>query len=489
MAPDSPPSVTHTRSAGGRFWQMLPVDWGRVQDVTNEPVPGHIKRWWFALGGTPAYLFFIQLTTGILLSFYYEPSVDHAYESVNAITTAIPYGWFVRSIHKWAANLMIITVILHMCRIYFSCAFRHPRQINWVVGCGLLGCTLVMGFTGYSLVYEQLSYWGITVAAELTATAPVVGEALATFMRGGEAVGPNTLTRMFVLHVGVLPVAIIMLIGLHVAILRIHGVSELSFQAPITDDKARPLAQKTLGVRLLALLVAILALGCLYMAVQNTFAIKAIAHELTLESSRIAWIMLGTILATAAVLLHRGHLYGLMIWLVVAILALGKLIFDLVDRAAEQPTLWLVACIVLATTVVYGAARHGRFTEGKTEDKPFSFFPDHIVTEVMIGTLLLFLLTLLSLVFPAHLGEKANPLITPEHIKPEWYFFFQFRLLKILGLNTAVILTGLLGVLLVAWPWVDALLEKIAPKKDVGVYVGIVAFVMFLVFTVWEAMV
>ncbi len=491
MAHEPAPHVTTTRSSSGRFWQLLPVDWGRVQNVTNEPVPGHIKRWWFALGGTPAYLFFIQLTTGILLSFYYVPSDDHAYESVHAITTSIPFGWFLRSIHKWAANLMIITVILHMCRVYFSCAFRHPRQLNWVVGCGLIGCTLVMGFTGYSLVYEQLSYWGITVAAELTATAPFVGEMLASFMRGGDQIGPNTLTRMFNLHVGILPVVMIVLIGLHVAILRIHGVSELSFTDPHSETAGTGgrTARSLLGVRLMALGVALVGLGCLVMAWMNPFAVKVITRALTLESSRIFWIIAGVIIVTAAALLFRGHMYGLLIWLFVGILSIGKLVFDLVNHESMNPSLWIIAAVVLSVTVVYGIARHRFFTEGAGPDKPFNFFPDHIISELMIGTLLLFLLTLLSLVFPARLGEQANPLVTPEHIKPEWYFFFQFRMLKILGLNTAVALTGVLAVMVVGWPWVDALLEKFAPKKDLGVYVGIAAFTAFLILTVWEAMV
>ena len=102
---------------------------------------------------------------------------------------------------------------------------------------------------------------------------------------------------------------------------------------------------------------------------------------------------------------------------------------------------------------------------------------------------MLALITLLSLVFPAEMGEKANPLETPDHIKPEWYFFFQFRMLKLLGLNTAVVTTGLMIALIAFWPWVDALLERIAPKKDLGVYVGIIAFLIFLSFTVWEGMV
>jgi quinol-cytochrome oxidoreductase complex cytochrome b subunit len=97
------------------------------------------------------------------------------------------------------------------------------------------------------------------------------------------------------------------------------------------------------------------------------------------------------------------------------------------------------------------------------------------------------LLTLLSLVFPAELGEKANTLVTPEHIKPEWYFFFQFRLLKLTGLNTAVMLSGAGLAMVVLWPWIDALLERLAPKKDLGVYIGIVAFLAFLTLTVWEA--
>lgn len=481
----------HTQSARGRLWQMLPIDWGRVQEVTNEPVPGHIKRWWFALGGTPAYLFFIQLTTGILLSFYYVPSPDHAYNSVAAITTNVSFGWFIRSIHKWAGNLMIITVILHMCRVFFSCAFRHPRQLNWLVGCGLLMCTLVMGFTGYSLIYEQLSYWGITVATELTATTPFIGDALATFMKGGEQIGPNTLTRMYNLHVGILPVTMVLLIGLHIAILRIHGVSELSFEDPrlASTSAPRPLARSIFGVKLLALLIALAALGAMIMAVRNPFPVQLIAHELTLESSRIFWIVAAVVLATSSVLMHNGHMYGLMIWLFVGTLALGKLVFDLALGEQAHTAGWIIAAVVLTISIVYGMARHGHFIEGKGEDKPFSFFPDHLISELMIGTLLLFLLTLLSLVFPARLGEPANPLVTPDHIKPEWYFFFQFRLLKLTGLNTAVFLTGAMLLLLVLWPWVDMLLEKIAPKKDLGVYVGIVAFLFFLIFTVWEAIV
>ncbi len=488
---DEPSSGTrsHPRSSGGRLWQMLPVDWGRIEQVTNEPVPGHIKRWWFALGGTPAYLFLIQVTTGILLSFYYVPSPDHAYESIGRITGSIPFGWFIRSVHKWASHLMIITVILHMCRVYFTCAFRHPRQLNWVIGCGLLVSTLTMGFTGYSLAYEQLSYWGITVATQLMSAIPLIGPTIATFMRGGDEISPNTLTRMYNLHVGILPVCMIVLIGLHVSMLRLHGVSELSFVNPQPPDDMTHTrrTRRRIGPNLMALVASLGALGCALLAALNPAPVSLIAHSLTIEGSRIFWILLGVSCATSAVLLAKAHVHGLMIWLTISILALGKLVFDLLHGEALHAIGWVAISVILAITVVYGAVWHGRFEETEKADKPFNFFPDHLITEIMIGTLLLFLLTLLSLVFPAHLGEKANPLLTPEHIKPEWYYFFQFRLLKLTGLNTAVTLTGFILGLIVLWPWVDRLLEKIAPKRDLGVYIGIVGFLLYLVFTVWEA--
>ncbi|MEK6643522.1 MAG: cytochrome b N-terminal domain-containing protein [Planctomycetota bacterium] len=479
----------HIRATGGRLWQLLPVDWGKIQEVTNEPVPGHIKRWWFALGGTPAYLFLIQITTGILLSFYYVPSPDHAYDSVAAITHAVPFGWFVRSIHKWAANLMIITVLLHMCRVFFSCGFRHPRQVNWVVGCGLLLCTLSLGFTGYSLIQEQLSYWGITVASELVSNVPLLGPTLANFMRGGEEIGPNTLTRMFNLHVGILPVVTILLIGLHVAVLRLHGVSDLSFTDPRLQPGNDRLAKSLPGVRLMALLAALGAVGCILAAAFRTTAITIVATDLSVESTRLLCLIVGGLLATASALLAQGHMYGLLLWLAISILAIAKLIFDLTHHEAIHVTGWIVMVLVLGVTAVYGVVRQDRFIEGKGVDKPFNFFPDHIITELLIGTLLLFLLTLMTLVFPAELAERANPLVTPDHIKPEWYFFFQFRMLKLTGLNTAVVMSGALVLMIVLWPWIDSLLERIAPRKDLGIYIGIVAFLAFLTFTVWEAMV
>ena len=138
---------------GLRSWlgDRLPVSGQQFRELTNEPVPYHLKRWWFALGGTPAYLFIVQIFTGILLAFYYEASPTTAYESVEYITNEVSFGWYIRSVHKWAATLMIVAVILHQIRVFFTGAYRKPREINWIVGMCLLFATLMTGLRRFHL--------------------------------------------------------------------------------------------------------------------------------------------------------------------------------------------------------------------------------------------------------------------------------------------------------------------------------------------------
>ena len=146
----------------------VPLDPEQLKHFGSEPVPNHMRRWWWCLGGTPAYLFLVQLGTGILLTFYYVPEPARAYDSVWRISHELSFGWWVRGIHHWGSHLMIVAVILHVMRVFFTGAYRAPREINWVVGSFILGIVLFFGFTGYSLVYEQLSYWGATVGANIT---------------------------------------------------------------------------------------------------------------------------------------------------------------------------------------------------------------------------------------------------------------------------------------------------------------------------------
>lgn len=223
-----------------RKWVLdrLPISSEMIAALTNEPVPYHLKRWWFALGGTPAYLFVVQIVTGILLAFYYQPSTTSAYESVRHITESVTFGWYLRSVHKWGATLMIAAVVLHQMRVFFTGAYRKPREINWFVGMALLLTTLTTGFTGYSLVYEQLSFWGATVGANIAAMVPIVGVFAKKALLGGESYNAFTLPRFFIFHAAVLPMTIVGLVALHIMIVRLQGVTELQFEGE-SKEKAK----------------------------------------------------------------------------------------------------------------------------------------------------------------------------------------------------------------------------------------------------------
>ena len=174
------------------FQERIPVSGEQLRDLTNEPVPNHMKHWWFCLGGTPAFLFLLQIVTGIMLCFYYTPSTQGAYESVRYISEELAYGWYIRGLHKWGATFFIATIILHQIRIYFTSAYRMPREINWMVGMCILLCATVLVFTGYSLVYEQLSFWGATVGANYCRQCSLGG-----WLHEADAAGRGRLQRQY----------------------------------------------------------------------------------------------------------------------------------------------------------------------------------------------------------------------------------------------------------------------------------------------------
>jgi quinol-cytochrome oxidoreductase complex cytochrome b subunit len=232
--------------------------------------------------------------------------------------------------------------------------------LNWLVGMLLLVTIFTFGFSGYSLIYNQLSYWATVVGTNITASIPVVGEFAAGFLRGGPVISANTLTRMYVLHVGLLPVAAVALIAFHLFLLRLHGVSD--------------------------------------------------AEGATEENS------------------------------------------------------------------------------GEESKRFFPFFPDHLMTELAIGVFLIFLISQLAIIFPVHLGDPANPGITPEHIKPEWYFYPVFRFLKLFSFQTGIISLLVIVSTMFAWPWIDAAIERRFPGRDISIYVGIAASLMMIMLILIEGL-
>lgn len=222
---------------GIKKWIYGRFDVKKIQEPVRyqieKPLPKNIG-WFHTLGSMSFFLFLSQVVTGILLLIYYRPTVDEAFESIKFIMTKPYMGWLFRQIHAWGANLMILVVFLHMLRTFATGSFKKPREITWVVGGVLFVLTLVFGFTGYLLPWNQLAYWATTVGTEIAGSVPVVGEWVKTLLRGGTSVGGETLSRFFVVHVIILPWAVFFLVLLHIFLVRFQGIATMD---PVDKEK------------------------------------------------------------------------------------------------------------------------------------------------------------------------------------------------------------------------------------------------------------
>ena len=338
-----------------RRWiaERVPIPIEALRQPLREELPVHLKSWLIWLGGTPLILFGIQAVTGILLTFYYSPNPDHAYDSVRRISTSLRFGWLVRSVHQTGAQLMIVAIMLHMIRVFATRAYRRPRELNWVFGVMLFLLTLGFGFTGYSLLYDSLSYWATTVGTNLVGNVPVVGRSILWLLRGGPDVNPNTLARFYDFHIGVLPTLMVLVLGAHLLLVRLHGVA---------------------------------------------------------------------------------------------------------------------------------------VPEGDTRRQTYDFFPDHVLRESAIAIVLLLVLVVHAMASPPGLGDRANPNVTPAHIRPEWYFFPPYRWLKLVPMQVGIWTSTAFVLAMLFWPWLDAGLERLAPGRRLGVWLGSAGFLFTLVLLLWEAL-
>ncbi len=348
--------------------KAFPVDLQGLYEKANEHLPHSAKRWWWCWGGVVGLLFGVQAVTGLLLAFYYRAEPETAYNSVKYITEHARYGCFIRSIHQWGANLMIITLFLHMLRVFVTAAFRNFRWGAWMVGVALLSLTLGFGFTGYSLVYEQLSYWAITVTSNIMGEIPLLGSGLKQFFLAGETINSATLSRLYALHVQILPAVLITFILIHLFFIRLFGM----------------------------------------------------------------------------------HIPG-----------------NTGDVEVEK-----------------------KLTEQKG---PYHFIPNHVLGETAVFMYLLVIIFLLALLFPAKMGMEMDPLVTPEHIKPEWYFYAFFHLLKLVPGSTGVLILIGSFALIFLWPIVDHyLLQKIDKslfkgRFETSLIFGFIAIAFYVIFALLES--
>lgn len=315
-------------------------------------LPPHTS-WWHTFGSLALFLMMNQIVTGILLMVYYRPTSDTAFESVKFIMTKPLFGWLIRGLHAWGANLMILAVLLHMFRTFMMGAFKKPREITWMVGAVIFFVVLTFGFTGYLLPWNQLSYWATTVGTEVAGALPWVGKSIQYVLRGGETVGEETLARFYVVHVVVLPWALVGLVSIHLFLMRLQGLSPLE---PVGEEK--PLE----------------------------------------------------------------------------------------------------------------------------EGEGIPFFPNHVLKEMVVFPFFFLFLVGVVVLFPPELGEKANPFVTPEGIKPEWYFLSTYQLLKYFPKLLGIFVSMVPMALLVLWPLLDRGRARRARERPISFMIGVGALLLAILF-------
>ena len=257
-----------TRSEQLQQTIMYPIDWleersgliGGIRYFLFRKVPGDIN-WFQTLGSATLTAFIVQALTGSILAMYYKPDPNSAYQSIQHITNDVWAGWLVRGMHRWGASVFIILMFMHMGRVFLFGAYKYPRELNWIIGVLLLASGLGEGFTGYLLPWDQTAYWATVVGINLNGTAPFLGPWLAGFLRGGQDIGGDTLSRFYSLHMLVVPGGIMALIGLHLYLVVRLGVSsppwskeaagaEVSEEpAPLRSGLTRPVPHGSSGGR------------------------------------------------------------------------------------------------------------------------------------------------------------------------------------------------------------------------------------------------
>jgi quinol-cytochrome oxidoreductase complex cytochrome b subunit len=205
-------------------WMDERFGWRGVWEAIFMRKVPHVN-WFYTLGSATLFVAVNQAITGILLTLYYVPTPDHAYDSVMYITTQLPAGWLIRGLHHWGASAMVVLTVAHLLRVFFYGAYKYPREVTWMTGIVLLLVVIGFGFTGYLLPWDQKAYWATTVGTRIAGVAPVVGDWMLRIARGGPELSAVTLARFFGTHVWVLPAVLALSVGLHLFLVIRIGIS------------------------------------------------------------------------------------------------------------------------------------------------------------------------------------------------------------------------------------------------------------------------
>jgi quinol-cytochrome oxidoreductase complex cytochrome b subunit len=268
----------------------------------------------FGLGGMAALLVVIQVFTGLLLKFHYEPSPDNAYNSILNLQQGLLFGQLARNLHHWSAVLLLWTTFLHMLRVLFTGAYRKPRHMNWFFGIVLLMLVILSNFTGYLLPWDQLSYWAVTISTSLLDYIPFIGSSIRESLLGGKEVDAASLTNFFNLHTGVIPVLMVVLMGYHFWRIRKAGgviVADKDKDEPMIDTYPHLVAREL--VVALVLIAILFLLGSLFDAPLRERANPAISPN----PAKAPWYFMGL----QELLIHFHPFFAVVIFPVILLLA------------------------------------------------------------------------------------------------------------------------------------------------------------------------
>ena len=213
-----------------------------IEFMRHKKVPVHRHSLWYYMGGVSLFLFIIQVATGILLLFYYQPGSESSYESVRFIITKVQFGWLIRSIHSWSANLFVFFIFIHMFSTFFTRAYQKPRELSWITGFVLLCMAMGFGFSGYLLPWDELAFFATKVGTDIAGAVPVIGDAIKVVLRGGDDVTGATLTRFYAFHVALIPAIFTIILSLHLVFIQRQGMHAPEYYEKLPADKKKEIA-------------------------------------------------------------------------------------------------------------------------------------------------------------------------------------------------------------------------------------------------------
>ncbi|HDH58439.1 MAG TPA: cytochrome bc complex cytochrome b subunit [Bacteroidetes bacterium] len=324
--------------------------------LKKKDVPIHKGFIWYYFGGITLFLFLIQVLTGILLLLYYKPGADTAFESVQFLITKVKYGWLIRSIHSWSANLMVLSAFIHMFSNLFTRSYRKPRELTWISGMMLFILALGFGFSGYLLPWNELAFFATKVGTDIAGAVPFVGKQIVIFLRGGEDVTGGTLSRFFGFHVAVLPGIFTVFLAAHLALIQFQGMSTpLHLEGKI--EKRMPFFPNFALRDLVVWIIVLNVVALLAVFFPWELGVKADAFQPAPEGIKPEWYFMFMFqmlkMLPAKVLWIEGEILGIAGFALAGILLV---VLPLLDRKSgrgeKQPLVTLLGVIAILYIVV-----------------------------------------------------------------------------------------------------------------------------------------